>query len=360
MSHEPEHSQLKVAAVVCFYIVAALVMIIGNKLVLNQTPDLPFTFLFIQLATAVVLFLFLALLSRTRAQCFFPVKFELPVLDRSTAMKILPFLVVGFIGLVFNTLCLANVDASFFQIARGLMLPFTILMSSLFSHTIPRLHVLLSAFVVTFGFFVGVSPSFSLASNSTIAREPLRALLYGFISSMVLSVHVVLSKVVTANAKHSVIGLSYFGNLFMAVGLIPFIFLNGELDALQRRLTSPDQIWTPFVVGTAVTGVFGFLLGIANILSIKVTSPVSHMFSAAAKSVIQTVLGVFFFGDVITVYRLGAITLITGGTIFYTWTQSNVRSATPAPKNDLEQQNQELQQPLLQDEKLDEKANTTQ
>jgi GDP-fucose transporter C1 len=57
----------------------------------------------------------------------------------------------------------------------------------------------------------------------------------------------------------------------MAVGLIPFIFLNGELDALHRHLVSPDQVWTTFVVGTAVTGVFGFLLGIANVLSIKVT-----------------------------------------------------------------------------------------
>jgi len=337
-----------------------LVMVLGNKAVLNQTPDLPFTFLFIQLATAVFLFRFLALLSRTPVQRILPVKFELPVLDRSTATKLLPFLSVGFIGLVFNTLCLANVDASFFQIARGLILPFTILVSSLFTRTIPRLHVLLSAFVVTVGFFVGVVPSFSVTSNSSISREPLRALLYGFISSIVLSMHVVLSKVVTATVKHSVIGISYFGNLFMAVGLLPFIFLNGELDALHQRLISPDQVWTPFVVGTAVTGVFGFLLGIANVLSIKVTSPVSHMFSAAAKSVIQMMLGVFFFGDVITTYRLGAIALITGGTMFYTWTQSNARSETSVPKNDLEQQNQnlEVEQPLLQDEKSDEKAST--
>ncbi|KAF7375461.1 TPT domain-containing protein [Mycena sanguinolenta] len=104
----------------------------------------------------------------------------------------------------------------------------------------------------------------------------------------------------------------------MAIGLIPFIFLNGELATLQRRLASPDQVWTTFVVGTAITGVFGFLLGIAIKASfLFVTSPVSHMFSAAAKSVIQMMLGVFFFGDVITTYRLGAITLITGGTMLY-------------------------------------------
>ncbi|KAJ7856702.1 hypothetical protein B0H14DRAFT_3108224 [Mycena olivaceomarginata] len=345
--------QQKVA--VSFYIVAALVMVLGNKAVLNQTPDLPFTFLSIQLSTAVLLF---------------PT-----VLDRSTATKLLPFLSVGFIGLVFNTLCLANVDASFFQIARGLLLPFTILMSSLFTRTIPRLHVFLSALVVTLGFLVGVAPSFSLTSNSTIAREPLRAVLYGLISSIVLSMHVVLSKVVTATVKHSVIGISYFGNLFMAVGLIPFIFLNGELDALHRHLVSPDQVWTTFVVGTAVTGVFGFLLGIANVLSIKVTSPVSHMFSAVRilylaflsyspvlNQVLQAAKSAFFSsGTLSQTYRLGAITLITGGTMFYTWIQSNACPATSAPKNDLEQQNEnvELEQPLLQ-EKMDEKAGTMQ
>jgi hypothetical protein len=58
----------------------------------------------------------------------------------------------------------------------------------------------------------------------------------------------------------------------MALGLVPFILLNGELDALRARLLSPDQQWATFVVGSAVTGVFGFLLGIANILSIKVSS----------------------------------------------------------------------------------------
>ncbi|KAK7033330.1 TPT domain-containing protein [Favolaschia claudopus] len=367
MQHEPQYSKLKVAGVVCFYIVAALVMVIGNKAVLNHTPDLPFTFLFIQTTTAVFLFRFLAFLSRTRAQYLLPIKFELPAIDRSSCMKLLPFLFVGFVGLVFNTLCLANVDASFFQVARGLILPFTILISSLFTRKIPRLHVLLSASVVTLGFFVGVLPSLSPQSNSTISRKPLLALIYGVISSVVLSIHVVLSKVVTANYKHSVIGISYFGNLFMAVGMIPFIVLNGEIDSLNRRLLSSEQAWTTFIIGTAVTGIFGFLLGIANVLSIKVTSPVSHMFSAvririlfpcsivlntilqAAKSVIQMMLGVSFFGDIITHHRLAAIALITAGTMHYTWTQSVQHAETPHLHNDIERQGQssEVEQPFI-------------
>ncbi|KAJ7485658.1 hypothetical protein FB451DRAFT_1127881 [Mycena latifolia] len=328
MQNEVQPSQLKVAAAVCFYIVAALVMVFVNKAVLNKTPDLPFTFLFIQLAIAVLLLRFLALLSRTPLQRVLPVKFELPKLDRTIATKLAPFLFVGYIGLIFNILCLANVDASFFQIARGLLLPFTILITSLVTRVMPRANVLLAAFAVTCGFSVGAAPSLFPGSTAGVAKEPLKALVYGFISCWVLSVHAVLSKAATAHVTHSVVALSYWGNLTMSVMMVPCILLNGELNMLHRRIVSPDEDWTTFIVGSAVTGLFGFLLGIANALSIKVTSPVTHMFSSAARSVIQTVLGVLIFGDVMTTYRLGGITLITCGTIFYTWAQSQ---ATPPP-----------------------------
>ncbi|KAJ6595554.1 hypothetical protein DFH09DRAFT_973616 [Mycena vulgaris] len=344
MQHE-RPSQLKVAGAVCFYIVAALVMVFVNKAVLNKTPDLPFTFLFIQLSIAVLLLRFLALLSRTPLQRILPVEFELPKLDRVIAKKLFSFLSVGFIGLVFNTLCLANVDASFFQIARGLLLPFTILIASLCIRVIPRVNVLLAAFIVTCGFIVGITPTFYPGSTSNAAREPVKAVVYGFISCLVLSIHAVLSKAATAHVTHSVVALSYWGNLMMSVMMFPCILLNGELDMLHRRFMSPEEDWTTFVVGSAVTGIFGFLLGIANALSIKVTSPVTHMFSSAAKSVIQTILGVLIFGDIMTTYRLGGITLITCGTIFYTWAQSQARplDLIPVPTTDVNDSDVEKQ-----------------
>ncbi|KAJ7449308.1 hypothetical protein FB451DRAFT_755745 [Mycena latifolia] len=329
---EPE-SPLKVAATVCFYIAAALVMVFVNKAVLNKTPDLPFTFLFIQLAIAVLLLRSLALLSRTRLQRYLPVKFELPVLDRNVTNKLFPFLSVGFLGLMFNTLCLANVDASFFQIARGLLLPCTILVSSVYYHVMPKANVLAAASLVTCGFVVGVLPSLHRGSTS---KEPLMALFYGITSCLVLSVQTVLSK--TATRNYSVLALSYWGNLAMSVMTVPLILLNGEVATLQRRLISSDEDWTTFVLGSAITGVFGFLLGIANVLSIKVTSPITHMFSSAAKSVIQTLLAVLIFGDIMTIYRLGGIVLITFGTIVYTWTQSYARPQRIAVTTDVEKQ----------------------
>ena len=73
--------QFEVAAVVSFYMVAALVMVFVNKAVLISTPGLPLFFLFIQLVIAVLLLHLSALL--------WPNKVTLPnVLEWNTIVKV--------------------------------------------------------------------------------------------------------------------------------------------------------------------------------------------------------------------------------------------------------------------------------
>ena len=74
---------------------------------LNSSPDLPLTFLFFQLLIAVLLLHLSAALSR---------KIQIPKLDLQVAKSLFPVVSVNIIGLVFNTLCLRDVDASFFQV----------------------------------------------------------------------------------------------------------------------------------------------------------------------------------------------------------------------------------------------------
>ena len=69
---------------------------------------------------------------------------------------------------------------------------------------------------------------------------------------------------------------------------MPCILLAGEplrmLGLLENGSDAGETwAWGVFVVGSAVTGVFGFLLCIAGLLSIKVTSPVTHMFSSVSE-----------------------------------------------------------------------------
>jgi hypothetical protein len=93
-------------------------MLKRNKTVLNSTPDTPLLFLFLQLVIAVV-FLHISALFSSRI--------EIPQWDLYTAKKLLPVVTINIVGLVFNTLCLREVEATFFQVS----------ISSLFSFSFP-------------------------------------------------------------------------------------------------------------------------------------------------------------------------------------------------------------------------------
>ncbi|EEB90092.1 hypothetical protein MPER_11749 [Moniliophthora perniciosa FA553] len=67
-----------------------------------------------------------------------------------------------------------------------------------------------------------------------------------------------------------------------------------------------------------------------GILSVKVTSPVTHMFSSAARSVLQVALGVKIFGDVFTTQRGASVLTILMGTLLYTYVKSREPASTPA------------------------------
>ncbi|KAH8099349.1 hypothetical protein BXZ70DRAFT_1009162 [Cristinia sonorae] len=319
---ENTSQSLKVAGVVSFYMFAALVMVFVNKAVLNSSPDLPLLFLLLQLLLAVVLL---------HASALVTSKVEIPKLDFKTAKKVTPVTLVNVIGLVFNILCLRGVEASFFQIARGLVLPLTIMVSSLVTRGLPSFRVILAAVIVTFGFLVGVAPQSLPAVDQLRSAPSLVAIIYGVLSSVFIAVHAVLIKSSLPHTQNSTIQLAYWQNLGSAILLAPFILFQGELYKLQDLVASTEWDGRVFFWGSLITGVFGFLLCVAGLLSIKVTSPITHMFSSAARSVIQTLLGVWIFSDLLTVNRASSIIIILVGTMYYTWVKSVESSPAQAP-----------------------------
>lgn len=308
-------SNLKVAGVVSFYMFSALVMVFVNKAVLNNSPDLPLLFLMLQLLIAVALLHVSALFSN---------KIEIPRFDKEVAKKLVPVVLVNIVGLVFNTLCLRDVEASFFQIARGLVLPLTIVVSSAHTRSAPGKQTIVAAAVVTVGFMVGVAPSKNLPAASIPSTL---SLFYGVLSSLFIAFHAVLIKSSLPYCNNSTIQLAWWTNVGSAVFLFPFVFLHGEPWKVLDLYFLENWDWTVFAWGSLVTGVFGFLLCVAGLLSIKVTSPVTHMFSSAARSVLQTLIGVWAFKDVLNVNRGLSLGIILGGTMYYTW----IKSASPPP-----------------------------
>ncbi|EDR15191.1 uncharacterized protein LACBIDRAFT_320837 [Laccaria bicolor S238N-H82] len=315
-------TRLQVAAVVAFYMTSALVvssfspssytshpissnhqMVFVNKAVLNNTPDLPLLFLLLQLIIAVLLL---------HASASLHKGIEIPTFDVQVAKKLLPVVSVNIAGLVFNTLCLRDVDASFFQIARGLVLPLTIAVSSAYTHSAPSRNVIIAAVTVTTGFMVGVAPS---SSTPVSAIPSTLSLFYGVLSSLFIAFHAVLIKNSLPHCNNSTIQLAWWTNFGSAVMILPFVLIRGEISTLWAMSQAQEWNGTIFVWGCLVTGIFGFLLCVAGLLSIKVTSPITHMFSSAARSVLQTVLGVSIFKDVLTVNRAASILIILGGTM---------------------------------------------
>ncbi|PFH49813.1 hypothetical protein AMATHDRAFT_62466 [Amanita thiersii Skay4041] len=319
----PNVQTIKVAVVVMFYMTAALVMVFVNKAVLNNAPKIPLLFLLIQLIIAVVLLHVSTLITK---------RVEIPKVEKATAKKLVPVIFVNIVGLVFNTLCLRDVEATFFQIARGMVLPLTIIVSAIHTHDIPSKRVLIAASVVTIGFIVGVSPSPTVPANAT---PSLLSLIYGLLSSLFIAIHAVLIKMSLPYCNNSTIQLAWWTNVGSAIFLLPFVILHKEPFLLLEMTRNADWDGHVFLWGCLVTGFFGFLLCIAGLLSIKVTSPITHMFSSAARSVLQTVLGVLIFGDLLNVNRSMSIFVILLGTMYYTWVKSSETASKP-PRVDVE------------------------
>jgi len=319
-ANEKPASRAKVAGTVVFYLVAAIAMVVANKWVLNGTKT-PLFFLLVQLIIACVLFL----------ACHI---FGFLKLPRSVDMHIIrglaPLIACNVLGLSFNNYCLKYVDASFYQVARGLVLPITVATSAVLIHTRPSLKVLTACALVTAGFFVGVlldRASSDSASSKSAVPPSLIGVFFGVLSSFTTALLAVVIKSCLPVVGNSAVDLAWYNNLLSAVALAPLIILAGEGPDIMDLLFSPSapsitggmNAFDTFVYGSAITGLFGFLINIAGFMSIKVTSPITHMVSSAVKGVLQSILGVWFFHDVISSGRATSIALILFGSIYYTW-----------------------------------------
>ncbi|KAG0149979.1 hypothetical protein CROQUDRAFT_668870 [Cronartium quercuum f. sp. fusiforme G11] len=296
----PPPSRLLVVGTVTFYLVAALVMVMVNKWVLNSIPA-PLFFLFCQLVIAVILL---------KACAWFGI-FSLPVVHLAVCKALVPLITINVLGLTFNTYCLQYVDSSFYQVARGLILPFTVLASYLFLGTRSSLKIHISIAIVCIGFVLGVSSERLTVSHLGVAL--------GVFSSLTTSIHAIIMKQALSKVSGT-IDMTYYTNLLSAFVILPLIIIMGETGTvLELVKTDGAGGLRTFLVGTVVTGIFGFLICVAGVLSIKVTSPVTHMISSAVRGVFQTALSALIFGDVITTGRLGSIVIILAGSIYYTW-----------------------------------------
>lgn len=152
----------------------------------------------------------------------------------------------------FSNYTLKHVDASFYQVARGMVLPFTVCTSFFVLHSRPSLQTLLACLLVTMGFFVGVFLDGTEVSSVGVA--------FGVLSSMITAIHSVVIKRSLDVVKGSALHLSWYTNLYSAIALIPVILIAGEVPAIAALLAQPSPLPTTgisplstFLWGSAIT-----------------------------------------------------------------------------------------------------------
>ena len=161
-----------------------------------------------------------------------------------------------------------------------MVLPLTILVSTIDTHISPSWKVLIAASVVTIGFLLGVAPDPSVPVRSA---PSLLSLFYGLLSALFIAIHAVLVKRSLSYCNNSTIQLAWWTNAGTALFFLPFVILQGEHFILLERMRNAEWNGIVFMWGCLVTGFFGFLLSIAGLLSVKITSPITHMFSSVRR-----------------------------------------------------------------------------
>ncbi|KAF8186860.1 hypothetical protein K438DRAFT_1973066 [Mycena galopus ATCC 62051] len=311
---EKPASKVLVTAVVLFYIVAALAMVMANKSVLNVT-DAPLFFLLIQFVIAVLLFGIGDVLR------IFPDRLSF---DLKICKGLGPLVALNVIGLSFSNYTLKYVDASFYQVARGMVLPFTVGASFVLLQVRPSVLILVSCAIVTAGFFCGV-----LLDGTPLS---LVGIAFGVASSSITALASVVIKRSLPVVGGSTILLSWYGNLLSTIALMPIVLLAGEGPSVVALVSGNASEMKTFLWGSLITGAVGFLMSIAGLLSIKVTSPITHMISSAVRGVVQSFLGWWYFHDVISGGRATSITIVLGGSLYYTWVKHKETEAASVAK----------------------------
>lgn len=172
------NEDLKVIFTVMFYMFSSISMVMLNKYVLNSN-DTPLFLLWGQLVIAIILM---------HVMSWFKI-LQLPRIAMKESKQLLPLILVNAFGLSANTFCLQYVDASLYQVARSLTLPFTVFLSIIYLNEKISPMIIISCLVIfagflsgttldkldfdSKGFFYGVLSSFTTALHSIVIKNSL-------------------------------------------------------------------------------------------------------------------------------------------------------------------------------------------
>jgi len=316
VENRPPPSRMRVALVVLFHSSCAIWSTILSKSALNGV-EAPVTLLALQTTIQVLLLTIIGVATGW-------VKLYRPL---NAWIALLPLTVARLIGILAKTYCLASVNASVYQIARGLLLPFTLFLSLLVLRPRPYYPPisLVGCAMVMAGFGTGMLADYSQMLTSG------KGVLLGVGSSFTTAVESVVVKRFLGKSQEGMWQMVWMSNCMAVLFYIPLFPLSGEMTTMSNLFTVESiDIARQFLSSACLTGVSAFLLTIATFMQIEVTSPTTHMIVTAARGVAQSSLAVVLLGELLTADRAGSMALILTGSAIYGWARDRYQQSKKA------------------------------
>lgn len=207
---------------------------------------------------------------------------------------------------------LKYVEVSYYNVARSLTIVFNVMLSYMVLDQSTSYRVMGCLAVVVAGFFIGANGEMRFSLIGTI---------FGVTSSLFVSLNSIYTKETLGLVKPFVESgrdkmwlLTGVNNIIACVLFLPIIALT-ETEILMSSIETmySSTFWGYMML----SGLLGFLIGIAVVLQISVTSPLTHNISGTAKAAVQTVGALFVWKNPTNFQNMFGVFLVLLGSGIY-------------------------------------------
>ncbi|OCF56161.1 hypothetical protein L486_06102 [Kwoniella mangroviensis CBS 10435] len=302
---------------VSFHITIALSVTLLNKWALNSVP-LPQVLLAFQTGICVLLSL--------KVRMFSPDSIGPLLMDIEELKQLWPYLFMRTVAVGMKVWCLNLVPASFYQVSRGLLLPVTVLLSYMCLGSKISSSILKSILIICAGFVIGSVAKYggtsSLESYSNVTQVASAMVDLGFIlgiaSTFTTAAETIVVKVYAP--KLSIFRAVYATSLVGFITFTSLSFFSGGFAEFSALLFHPQSNSTTILSSIGISSIAYYLVSIAAVLQITVTTPVTHTISTAVRGVLQSLLAVILLpNEQLSTWQVVSICFILLGSIRYTW-----------------------------------------
>jgi GDP-fucose transporter C1 len=223
--------------------------------------------------------------------------------------------------IICNNLTLKYVEVSFYNVARSLTIVFNVAFTYFMLGSSTSRRVLAMLAVVIVGFFVGAEGEVNFSLLGT---------LFGIGSSAFVSLNSIYTRKVLPAVQDDKWALSAYNNANAVLIFLPIILMSGEVGAMWEH---SDRLFSVmFWSAMMVSGIFGFLIGIATVLQIQTTSPLTHNISGTAKAAVQSIVAVQIWQNEMTANAWVGLFTVLGGSLGYAYIRKMEMDAAPSKK----------------------------